>query len=171
MKKLTWPAPWKRLAEAAGGVDALGVMLAVKRRQLARWALSESEPRGQAQALILTLSKTLGVRSPVGEADAGDRTGALFPTIDNATIHTRFSSALKAPEMQARIAKLAAADVAARNEAQKESRKRRKKKRASRAARSAEGAKRRVSESPVSKSTHPHERPTVRKAKTGPPAP
>jgi hypothetical protein len=171
MKKLTWPGPWARLAAAAGGVDRLGVMLAVKRRQLARWALDESKPRGQAEMLIITLSRTLGVRSPVGESDAHDRTGVLFPTFDNTTIHTRFSSAVRAPEMAAHLDRLAAADVAARNELQRESRKRRKRKSAKRTARSAEGAKRRASESPVSKSTHPTKRPTVRKTKSGHSAP
>lgn len=146
MKKLTWPAPWVRLAEAAGGIDRLGVMLSVQRRQLARWALKESTPRGQAEALIITVARTLGVRSPVGESDASNRTGALFPTIHNKTIHDRFSAALNSPEMRKILDEQAAADVAARNEMQKESRKRTAKKRAKRAARSAEGRNGRVSE-------------------------
>lgn len=111
--KRTWEGPWNRLADAAGGIDALAALLYSTRRQLQRWAVEGMKPSSQAQALITQTAKALGVRSPF-EHDATDRTGVLFPLESNATLKPRFAAAVRGTGLE-RAQLAARSAVAARS--------------------------------------------------------
>jgi len=59
-----WPPAWSRLADAAGGVDALASRLETTRRVVERWAKGR-EPQGPARVAIRYVAREVGVRSPV----------------------------------------------------------------------------------------------------------
>ena len=63
-RALAWPAPWARLAAAAGGVDALAARLETTRDVVARWARGR-EPQGPTRVAIRAVAESVGVASPV----------------------------------------------------------------------------------------------------------
>lgn len=60
-----WPPTWSRLADAAGGIDALATKLETSRRVISRWAAGDVAVLGPARVAIRYVARELDVRSPV----------------------------------------------------------------------------------------------------------
>ena len=112
--KRTWPAPWSKLADAAGGVDVLAAMLATSRRQVSRWALEETEPNASAVAMVVAVARVLGVRSPLGDSLEHNRTGVLLPIVTKETLRARMRAAIPAWQKSAGAGAVASARASRR---------------------------------------------------------
>ena len=60
----TLPEPWRSLADALGGVQALSEELHSDPRTIRRWAAAERTPGGPARALIDALFRAHGIEPP-----------------------------------------------------------------------------------------------------------
>ncbi len=106
-RALTWPEPWRRLAAAAGGVDALASNLSTSRRHLQRWALGHNEPSGLARLALGVVCQKLSVKCPIA-SDRFKGTEAERPRAKRAvktSAARRTARRAKAPQKRAARAK------------------------------------------------------------------